>query len=123
MERILLLLLGPEKTAPEFLTLLILLTKYNKQFPILIVHFVLFIMAVPFIQIGQCGNQVGSSFFNYMHQEALKASPAHQALLEQYFSEGKAKALLVDMEPKVVNRCLAKSGGWAYNPKLSLVRE
>ena len=25
-------------------------------------------MAVPFIQIGQCGNQVGSSFFSLMHQ-------------------------------------------------------
>jgi len=50
------------------------------------VQFVLFIMAVPFIQIGQCGNQVGSSFYNYMYQEALKASPAHQATLEQYFN-------------------------------------
>jgi hypothetical protein len=86
MERILLLLFGPEKTTREFLGLLILLTKYNKQFLILFfVQFVLFIMAVPFIQIGQCGNQVGSSFYDYMHQEALKASPAHQALLEQYF--------------------------------------
>ena len=54
-------------------------------------------MAVPFIQIGQCGNQVGSAFFNLMHQESLKASPAHQALLEQYFNENQAKALLVDM--------------------------
>jgi hypothetical protein len=27
------------------------------------------------------------------------------------------------MEPKVVNRCLAKGGSWRFNPKLSLVRE
>jgi len=86
MERILLLLLGPVNTARECLGLLILLTKYNKQFLIMFVQFVLFIMAVPFIQIGQCGNQVGSSFYNYMYQEALKASPAHQATLEQYFN-------------------------------------
>lgn len=26
------------------------------------------IMAVPFIQIGQCGNQIGQAFFNTMHE-------------------------------------------------------
>lgn len=80
-------------------------------------------MAVPFIQIGQCGNQVGSAFYSYMHQEATKASPAHQALLQQFFEAEKAKALLVDMEPKVVSRCLAKTSPWRYNPAFSLVRE
>lgn len=79
-------------------------------------------MAVPIIQIGQCGNQVGQAFYNQMHQEGSKASPAHQALLQQFFTEDRAKALLVDMEPKVVNKCLARSAAWKYDPALSLVR-
>jgi len=79
-------------------------------------NYYVYYMAVPFIQIGQCGNQVGSAFYSMMHQEALKASPAHQSLLQQFFTEQQAKALLVDMEPKVVNRCLAKGGHWKYNP-------
>jgi tubulin delta len=81
-------------------------------------------MAVPFIQIGQCGNQVGSAFYSLMHQEATRASPAHQALLQQFFDEEQqAKALLVDMEPKVVSRCLARQTPWRYNQQLALVRE
>ena len=80
-------------------------------------------MAVPFIQIGQCGNQVGSSFYAQMQQEARKASPAHQALLQQFFNHNTAKAMLVDMEPKVVNRCLTRSGQWKYDSRFSLVRE
>lgn len=79
-------------------------------------------MAVPFIQIGQCGNQVGQAFYSQMHHEGTKASPAHQALLQQFFSQDQPKALLVDMEPKVVNKCLAKSSPWRYDPSLSLVR-
>lgn len=55
-------------------------------------------MAMPFIQIGQCGNQIGQAFYNTMHEEASRASPAHQALLSQFFYEGAiAKAMLVDM--------------------------
>jgi tubulin delta len=79
-------------------------------------------MAVPFIQIGQCGNQVGQSFYSMMHEEGGKASPGHQALLEQFFTKDKAKALLVDMEPKVVGKCLSRSSSWKYDPALSLVR-
>ena len=58
-----------------------------------------------------------------MHQEAVKASPAHQSLLQQFFTEDKAKSLLVDMEPKVVGKCLNRKGGWRYNPALKLVKE
>jgi hypothetical protein len=43
-------------------------------------------MAVPFVQIGQCGNQVGQAFFNTMYEEGAKASQAHQGLLSQFFS-------------------------------------
>ena len=60
-------------------------------------------MAVPFIQLGQCGNQVGASFYDIMYREGMKASHGHQALLNQFFDndeeKGKntAKALLIDM--------------------------
>jgi tubulin delta len=81
-------------------------------------------MAVPFLQIGQCGNQIGQAFYDNMHAEGVIASQAHQALLGQFFTEGsRAKAMLVDMEPKVVHRCLAKKGNWGYNPSFSLVQE
>ena len=81
-------------------------------------------MAVPLIQIGQCGNQVGQAFYHTMFSEGQKASPAHQALLSQFFSEGyKAKAMLVDMEPKVVARCLQRRDAWSYNKNFSVVRE
>ena len=80
-------------------------------------------MAVPFIQIGQCGNQIGEAFYSQMHQEGIKASPAHQSLLQQFFTQDTAKALLVDMEPKVVGRCLSKKASWKYDSALSLVKE
>ena len=81
-------------------------------------------MAVPLIQIGQCGNQVGQAFYSTMFEEASKASPAHQALMEQFFTDGKkAKAMLVDMEPKVVGRCLQRKAMWDYNPNWTVVRE
>jgi hypothetical protein len=43
-------------------------------------------MAIPFIQIGQCGNQIGQSFYNTMYEEALKSTSAHQALLQPFFN-------------------------------------
>ena len=50
-----------------------------------------------------------------MYQEALNSSEAHQAIVaDQFFMESKksqslvAKSVLIDMEPKVVNKCLAE---------------
>lgn len=89
-----------------------------------------FPMSMPFIQIGQCGNQIGSSFYDIMFEEGLKSTPAHQALLSQFFStkdspnaRSHPKAFLIDMEPKVVNRNLGLKKSWQYDPKLSLVQE
>ena len=31
-------------------------------------------MAVPFLQIGQCGNQIGQAFYDNMHNEGMLAS-------------------------------------------------
>lgn len=71
-------------------------------------------MAVPFIQLGQCGNQVGAAFFDKMFEEGKKASPGHQAMLETFFTKNTAKAFLIDMEPKVVNRNLNLNKEWKY---------
>jgi len=58
-----------------------------------------------------------------MFEEGQRSSPAHQALLSQFFDQGHvAKAMLIDMEPKVVTKCLNKGGAWKYNRETSLVR-
>ena len=85
-------------------------------------------MAVPLIQLGQCGNQVGRQFYDIMFEEGCKASPAHQALLESFFTlddktDIKAKAFSIDMEPKVVHKNLKMKKHWRYDAKLSLVQE
>lgn len=58
-------------------------------------------MAVPFIQLGQCGNQVGEALFDRMYSEGCKASPGHQAMLSYFFDQTPkghvAKAFLIDM--------------------------
>ena len=72
-------------------------------------------MATPFIQLGQCGNQVGCAFFDKMFEEGKKASPGHQAMLESFFNhKNVAKAFLIDMEPKVVNKNLSMNKSWSY---------
>ncbi|KAM3127338.1 hypothetical protein pb186bvf_020564 [Paramecium bursaria] len=68
-------------------------------------------MSIAFVQLGQCGNQIGQCLFDFMIQEASNSSPAAQAIInETFFIERKqqyiAKSLLIDMEPKVVDRCL-----------------
>jgi|JI9StandDraft_2_1071091.scaffolds.fasta_scaffold485122_2 tubulin delta len=84
-------------------------------------------MAVPFIQLGQCGNQVGEALFERMYQEGCKASAGHQAMLSYFFDESPkgnvAKAFLIDMEPKVVNKNLNMQRSWKYNKDYSVVQE
>jgi hypothetical protein len=38
-------------------------------------------MSVPFIQIGQCGNQIGRKFYEKMFDEGVRASDGHESLL------------------------------------------
>lgn len=87
-----------------------------------------FQMSVPFIQLGQCGNQVGRQFYDIMFEEGCKASPAHQGLLESFFQlddkrDIKAKAFSIDMEPKVVQKNLKMKKQWRYESQWSLVQE
>lgn len=73
-------------------------------------------MAVPIIQLGQCGNQVGEALFDRLFNEGTVASAGHQGMLSQFFGNGNlAKALLIDMEPKVVGRNLMLRKPWRYN--------
>ncbi|GAX79746.1 hypothetical protein CEUSTIGMA_g7187.t1 [Chlamydomonas eustigma] len=93
-------------------------------------------MPVVTLQLGQCGNQLGYSFFQTLANE-LSASDYGQHALEEYFrplqyqsnsnlgATGNpshvARAVMIDMEPKVVQaaRATASSSGgwWRYPPK------
>lgn len=77
-------------------------------------------MAVTTIQLGQCGNQLGLSFFNSLYDEALNSAPGYAyTILNTFFTEKNegysAKAVLIDMEPKVVNACELAPKQWAYD--------
>ena len=77
-------------------------------------------MSVVSIQVGQCGNQIGSAFYNCLYEEAVSKSPAlSNAILNTYFNVESSKiianAVLVDMEPKVVNACLSQKFPWTYD--------
>lgn len=83
-------------------------------------------MSVPFIQIGQCGNQIGRKFYEKMFEEGVRASDGHESLLQSFFTLDdpqniKAKAFSIDMEPKVVQKNLKMKDRWSYDKKLSLV--
>lgn len=52
------------------------------------------------------------------------ASAGHQGMLSQFFGNGNlAKALLIDMEPKVVGRNLMLKKPWKYNKNYSIVQQ
>lgn len=77
-------------------------------------------MSVVSIQVGQCGNQIGSAFYNHLYEESISKSPAlSNAILNTFFLVEKQKtfanAVLIDMEPKVVNACLNQKYGWSYD--------
>ncbi|XP_044057156.1 tubulin delta chain [Siniperca chuatsi] len=81
-------------------------------------------MSIVTVQLGQCGNQVGHELFdiicNDAHEGQRKAYSA--ASCERFFyqtthGDPVARAVLVDMEPKVINQSIsraAKSGRWRY---------
>jgi len=75
-------------------------------------------MSVVTLQIGQCGNQIGHQFFHDIFHESSNAPPAYQQLfLSTYFHQNSdklsskhiANSLLIDMEPKVIQKCLTQS--------------
>jgi tubulin delta len=77
-------------------------------------------MSVLSIQVGQCGNQIGSSFYTSLYEEACSKSPAlSNSILNTFFHLEKQKtipnAVLIDMEPKVVNSCLNLKRPWQFD--------
>jgi tubulin delta len=85
-------------------------------------------MAIVTLQLGQCGNQLGFSFFDNLNQECARAPPAlSNAIRRTFFYEDsgktKARAILIDMEPKVVNQCLSSCKSWEYDPQSSFCQQ
>ena len=102
-------------------------------------------MSVVTIQLGQCGNQIGSQFFKTVYNDATvslksrgKLSPNnptvyHDASVEKFFSISdppkasslsksrlQARSVLVDMETKVVQQMLLearRNDNWSYDEK------
>ncbi|KAM8797201.1 TBD protein, partial [Eudromia elegans] len=91
-------------------------------------------MSIVTVQLGQCGNQIGHEVFNAVCSDVLgkhglcskKEDESYQdACKERFFSEEKAgvpvaRAVLIDMEPKVISKTLAvaaRSGYWKYDDR------
>ncbi|XP_051850083.1 tubulin delta chain isoform X1 [Antechinus flavipes] len=88
-------------------------------------------MSIVTIQLGQCGNQIGYEVFDTLCRDlnstqgfcSKKENELYQmSCKEHFFNEEKkgvpvARALLIDMEPKVISQTLLKaahSGRWKY---------
>ena len=80
------------------------------------------IMSVGIIQIGQCGNQIGLNIFNNLIEEMKNSSEyLSQLICDSYFTISKtskfqANSLLIDMESKVIDKCIkiSEKNGWNY---------
>ncbi|XP_065896655.1 tubulin delta chain-like [Dysidea avara] len=85
-------------------------------------------MSIVTVQLGQCGNQIGNCLFSTLLADSTRdttknSSYYEQESIERFFHRDKAgrlvaRAVLVDMEPKVVQQSLteaARSKKWRYN--------
>jgi len=85
------------------------------------------------LQVGQCGNQVGQTLYEFLMGEILNASPASQAVTgETFFNYNPktekyvARSILVDMEPKVINECYNSQkikNLWEYDKTKSFYKQ
>ncbi|KAK9820111.1 hypothetical protein WJX72_006233 [[Myrmecia] bisecta] len=99
-------------------------------------------MSVITVQLGQCGNQIGSSLFQCLAKEvdACSGDAAAEArdafFAERSPSQGpgragsgryKARAVLVDMEPKVINAAMKaaqhNASWWSYDAAASFSQQ
>ncbi|XP_072412159.1 tubulin delta chain isoform X1 [Chiloscyllium punctatum] len=85
-------------------------------------------MSMVLLQLGQCGNQIGQELLELVNTDGrndLGRPDSYRAIsLERFFRQEAgtdavpvARAVLVDMEPKVISHTLAKamkSGQWSY---------
>mmetsp|Transcript_16055 Transcript_16055/g.51358 ORF Transcript_16055/g.51358 Transcript_16055/m.51358 type:complete len:297 (+) Transcript_16055:154-1044(+) len=85
-------------------------------------------MSVVTVQLGQCGNQLGEELLNSLDAEAARARSTMAAAVRRvYFAERRAsdvpwraRSVLVDTEPRVVQRCMededgSRGGSWCYS--------
>ncbi|NXC99392.1 TBD protein, partial [Certhia brachydactyla] len=89
-------------------------------------------MSIVTVQLGQCGNQIGHEVFSALCSDirgthglcSKKENESYQdSCKERFFCQEQsavpiARAVLVDMEPKVISQTLsmaARSGHWKYN--------
>lgn len=90
-------------------------------------------MSLLTFQIGQCGNQVGEAFYNFIAEEIVNAPPASQAIAGEAFfnynqknDKFEARSILIDMEPKVINECLIskkKENLWDYDKTMTKFKQ
>lgn len=94
-------------------------------------NYKLIAMSIITIQVGQCGNQIGQAFFDQLVENIVHSTDStsgqagassslcspyiREKVISTYFERVKgesdslkleAKAILLDMEPKVVQKCL-----------------
>ncbi|XP_062872504.1 tubulin delta chain [Trichomycterus rosablanca] len=84
-------------------------------------------MSVVTVQLGQCGNQIGTELFSTLYEDsaAARAKSYQHCSHESFFSQSSdgvlvARSVLIDMEPKVITQAIAKaskSGKWRYGDK------
>ena len=78
-------------------------------------------MSVGIIQIGQCGNQIGLNIFTNLISEMKNSSEyLSQLICDSYFtisktSQFQANSILIDMESKVIDKCLKLSEKNGFN--------
>ncbi|XP_032897971.1 tubulin delta chain isoform X2 [Amblyraja radiata] len=82
------------------------------------------VMSLVVVQIGQCGNQIGQQLFEVvsMDGQSGRNESYWNTSQERFFSSSNdgvpvARAVLVDMEPKVISHTVSKaasSGRWRY---------
>lgn len=65
------------------------------------------------VQLGQCGNQIGFELVDRLWSEGMRDS----FFVQKSNGKSYARSVLVDMEPKVINEIVEKSGGkeWSYS--------
>ncbi|XP_028274830.1 tubulin delta chain [Parambassis ranga] len=81
-------------------------------------------MSIVTVQLGQCGNQVGQELFDIICSDAVEGQRKTYSTCscERFFRQSShgeltARAVLIDMEPKVISHSMtkaAKSGRWRY---------
>lgn len=91
------------------------------------------------LQIGQCGNQLGTALFDAVAGEYRAAiaetgkKTPYTSYIDRYFFASKhrnsipnVRSVLIDTEPKVVSRCIAQarsSSTWSYRPKMTVCEQ